>query len=141
MTTYSSCDRATMSNTGESLEPRNTQQWQITQITGDLRKFSEYVLIPNHKSGKDKIFIGLLGYRPNNINDAQALLEIYITQAKTKFVAQDYTVGECDCHGQRFTITIEIKGNKLFTGWILDQQGTLKLATPFTGFANGGNPS
>jgi hypothetical protein len=130
-----------MSNTDKSLEPQNTQQWQITQITGDLRKFSEYVLIPKHKSGKDKIFIGLLGYRPNNINDAQDLLEIYITQAQAKFVAQDYTIGEYDLHGQRFTITIEIKGKRLLTGWILDKQGTLKLATPFTGFANGGNPS
>lgn len=128
-----------MSNTGESLEPENTQQSQITQITGDRRKFSEYVLTPNHKSGKDKIFLGLLGYRPNNLDDAQALLETYIAQAQAKFVAQDYTVGECDRHGQRFTIVVEIRGKSLLTGWILDNQGRLKLATPFSGFANGGN--
>ncbi|MCY7272252.1 MAG: hypothetical protein LH702_00545 [Phormidesmis sp. CAN_BIN44] len=130
-----------MSNTGENLEPENTQQWQITQITGDPRKFSDYVLIPNHKSGKDKIFLGLLGYRPNNLDDAQTLLETYITQAQAKFAAQDYTVGERDRHGQRFTIVIEIRGKRLLTGWILDNQGTLKLATPFSGFVNGGNPS
>jgi hypothetical protein len=130
-----------MSNTGESLEPENAQQWQVNQITGDPRKFSEYVLVPSHKSGKDKIFLGLLGYRPYNLDDAQALLETYITQAQAKFVAQDYTVGEHDHHGQRFTIVIEIRGKRLLTGWILDNQGTLKLATPFSGFANGGNPS
>jgi hypothetical protein len=130
-----------MSNTGESLKPENAQQWQINQITGDPRKFSEYVLVPSHKSGKDKIFLGLLGYRPYNLDDAQALLETYITQAQAKFVAQDYTVGEHDHHGQRFTIVIEIRGQRLLTGWILDNQGTLKLATPFSGFANGGNPS
>jgi len=129
-----------MSNTGESLEPENTQQWQITQTTGDLRKFSEYVLSPNHKSGKDKIFLGLLGYRPNNFDDAQALLETYITQAQIKFVAKDYTIGERDHHGQRFTIVVEIRGKSLLTGWILDNQGTLKLATPFSGFKNGDNP-
>lgn len=99
-----------MSNKGESLEPENTQQWQVNQTTGDPRKFSEYVLVPSHKSGKDKIFLGLLGYRPYNLDDAQALLETYITQAQAKFVAQDYTVGEHDHHGQRFTIVIEIRG-------------------------------
>jgi hypothetical protein len=130
-----------MSNKGESLEPENTQQWQVNQTTGDPRKFSEYVLVPSHKSGKDKIFLGLLGYRPYNLDDAQALLETYITQAQAKFVAQDYTVGERDHHGQRFTIVIEIRRQRLLTGWILDNQGTLKLATPFSGFANGGNPS
>ncbi|KAM3112947.1 DUF6883 domain-containing protein [Phormidesmis sp. 146-33] len=130
-----------MSNTGENLEPENNPQWQITLITGDFRKFSEYVLIPNHKSGKDKIFLDLLGYRPNNLDDAQTLLETYITQAQFKFAAQDYTIGEQDRHGQRFTIIVEVRSKKLRTGWILDNQGTLKLATPFSGFANGGNPS
>ena len=129
-----------MSNIGENFEPEKTQQWQINQITGDLRKFSEYVLVPNRKSGKDRIFLGLLGYRPNNLNDAQALLAIYITQTQAKFAAQDYTISERDRYGQRFTITIEIKGRKLLTGWILDNQGRLKLATPFSGFANGGSP-
>ncbi len=128
-----------MSNTGEGLEPEDTQQWQITQIIGDPRKFSEYVLVRNHKSGKDKIFLGLLGYRPNNPEDTQALLETYIVQARAKFIAQEYSVGECDRHGQRFSIIIEIKGKRLYTGWVLDNQGTLKLATPFSGFANGGN--
>ena len=134
-------DRAIMSNTGENLESENAQQWQINQIIGDPRKFSEYVLVPSHQSGKDKIFLGLLGYRPRNLDDAQALLEIYVTQAQAKFVAQDYIVGEHDRHGQRFTIIVEIRSKTLLTGWILDNQGTLKLATPFSGFANGGNPS
>jgi hypothetical protein len=128
-----------MSNTGENLEPENTSQWRNIQITGDFRKFSKYVLVPNHKSGKDKIFLELLGYRPNNIEDAQALLEIYITQAQARFAAQDYTVGESDRHGQRFTIVVEIRGRRLRTGWILNNQGILKLATPFSGFATGGN--
>ena len=130
-----------MSNTAGNLEPENVRQWQANQVTGDPRKFSEYVLVPSHKSGKDKVFLGLLGYRPNNLDDAQALLEIYITQAQAKFVARDYTVGEHDRHGQRFTIIVEIRGKRLLTGWILDNQGTLKLATPFSGFANGDNPS
>jgi len=105
------------------------------QVTGDFRKFSEYVLIPNHKSGKDRIFLGILGYRPNSIEDAQELLTLYIEQAQAKFANQEYIVGESDRYGQRLTIVIEVRGRKLLSGWILDTNGTLKLATPFCGFA------
>ncbi|MDF5730215.1 MAG: hypothetical protein PUP92_19900 [Rhizonema sp. PD38] len=100
-----------------------------------MRKFSEYVLIPNHRSGKDRIFLGILGYHPNSIEDAQELLMLYIEQAQVNFVNQKYIVGENDQYGQRLTIVIEVRGRKLLTGWILDANGTLKLATPFSGFA------
>lgn len=120
-------------------ESENSQQWQISQITADFRKFSEYVLVPNHKSGKDKIFIGSLGYRPHNLDDAQALVEHYISQVKNKFSSQEYIIGESDDYGQRFSVIIEVRGRRLLTGWILDNQGILKLATPFSGFASGGN--
>jgi hypothetical protein len=124
---------------GVPSESENSGEWQVTQITGDLRKFSEYVLVPNHKSGKDRIFIGRLGFRPNSLTDAEELLAAYISQAIVKFAAKEYIVGEADSYGQRFTIIVEIRGKRLFTGWILDDQGILKLATPFSGFAPGGN--
>ncbi len=54
-------------------------------VTGDMRKFLEYVLVPQHRSGKDKIFINLLGYRPYNLTDATELLALYLEQAKIKF--------------------------------------------------------
>jgi hypothetical protein len=108
----------------------------LTQFTGDIRKFSEYVLVPNHRSGKDKVFLDLLGYRPNNLEDAQALLDLYLHQAKQKFLAQQYIEGESDWYGQRFSIVIEVKGYALTTGWILDDCDILKLATPFAGFAS-----
>ena len=49
-----------------------------------------------------------------------------------------------DQYGQRFTIEIELtsKGQtsgrtyRVLSGWILDANGTLKLTTPFTGFAS-----
>ena len=61
-----------------------------------MRKFSEYVLIPNHKSGKDQIFLGILGYRPKSIEDAQEILTLYIEQAQAKFANREYIVGEND---------------------------------------------
>jgi LPS O-antigen subunit length determinant protein (WzzB/FepE family) len=110
-------------------------EWEATQIIGDCRKFLNYVLVPNHKTGKDKIFIGTLGFRPNSNEDAQELLSTYISQAQAKFSQKDYVIGEEDQYGQRFTIVIEVRGKRLLTGWILDADGTLKLVTPFSGFA------
>jgi hypothetical protein len=124
-----------MSDPKNESQSEHSQAWNLIQVTGDVRKFSEYVLIPNHRSGKDRIFLGLLGYRSNNLKDAQTLLTLYTNQAQTKFLAQQYIVGEYDQHGQRFTIVIEIKGFRLMTGWILDDYGILKLETPFAGFA------
>jgi len=119
-----------MSN-GESENPTTGLTWTIYQIIADVRKFSEYVLIPNHRSGKDKIFID----RPNNLEDAQTLQKLYVHQAQAQLLAQQYTLGDSDRYGQRFTIIIEVKEELLLTGWILDNNGILKLATPFAGFA------
>ncbi len=125
-----------MNNSEEPNNQEQSSEWKAIIVTGDPRKFSNYVLVPNHKSGKDKIFINLLGFRPNSDEDAQELLSTYISQAQTKFNLPDYIVGEKDQYGQRFTIVIEIRGKRLYTGWILGTDGILKLATPFSGFAN-----
>ncbi|GAA6616587.1 DUF6883 domain-containing protein [Scytonema sp. NUACC26] len=120
---------------GETDNEEKVTEWEVTQVTGDTRKFTDYVLVPNHKTGKDKIFIGTLGFRPNSNEDAQELLSTYISQAQAKFNQKDYIVGEKDRYGQRFTIVVEVRGKRLLTGWILGTDGTLKLATPFSGFA------
>lgn len=124
-----------MSNHEDETNNEEVAEWEVRRVTGDLRKFSNYVLVPNHKTGKDKIFIDTLGFRPNSNEDAQELLSSYISQAQEKFNLRDYVVGEKDQYGQRFTIVIEIRGKRLLSGWILGTDGTLKLATPFSGFA------
>jgi filamentous hemagglutinin len=105
------------------------------RLTVDIRKFLEYVLIPNHSSGKDKVFLDILGYRPRNQQDATALVTLYIQQATEKFTRREYLINHQDRYGQRFTIEIEVRGQYLLTGWILNKEGFLKLATPFSGFA------
>jgi len=82
-----------------------------------------------------------MGY---GIEDAQELLDIYIAQVREKFADKEYVIGLRDQYGQRFTIEIELTGKgaaagrtyHVFSGWILDINGTLKLSTPFTGFAS-----
>jgi hypothetical protein len=110
------------------------EEWIADSVTGDIRKFTEYVLVPDHPTGKDKIFLGTLGYRPRNQEDGVELLGMYVSQAQEKFNTNDYVVGTKDEYGQRFTITITVKGKNLKTGWILKDK-TLKLSTPFSGFA------
>jgi hypothetical protein len=58
------------------------------------------------------------------------IVQLRVSQAQAKFIQSDYIVGEKDQYGQRFTIVIEIRGKRLYTGWILGTDGILKLATP-----------
>ncbi len=104
-------------------------------VSGDPRKFSAYVLVPGHRTGKDRVFLGMLGYRPYSEEDAHALLTTYVSQARAKLARGEYEIDARDHHGQRYTIEIEIKGRFVLSGWILRPDGTLWLATPFTGFS------
>jgi hypothetical protein len=105
------------------------------RIVADPRKFTEYVLVPDHPKGKDRIFLGRLGYRPRSEEDALALAEMYVAQARERIAAGEYALGESDEFGQRVTIEIELRGTAIVSGWILQPGGTLWLATPFSGFA------
>jgi len=126
-------------------------EWVVKEIVGDISKFSRYVLVPDHPSGKDKIFRDSMGYA---IEDAEDPLRIYISQAHEKLARKEYAIGLMDPkeyaigltdpYGQRFTVEVELAGKgqmlgrtyRLLSGWILDANGTLKLTTPFTGFAS-----
>jgi uncharacterized protein DUF6883 len=106
-----------------------------SRVIADPRKFTEYVLVPGHSTGKDRIFIDRLGYRPRSEEDARNLVETYVAQARERITARTYELGEADEFGQRLTIEIELRGTTVLSGWILRPDGTLWLATPFTGFA------
>jgi hypothetical protein len=104
-------------------------------IVADPRKFSEYVLVPDHPKGKDRIFVARLGYRPRSEEDARVLAQTYVSQALERIAAGEYAVGDGDEFGQRVTIEIELRGTTILSGWILQPGGTLWLVTPFAGFA------
>ena len=105
------------------------------RITANPSKFSAYVLVPNHPTGKDRIFIERLGYRPRNDEDARTLANAYISQAHAQIAAGAFEMRESDEFGRRIMIMVEIGGLRLLSGWLLRPDGTLTLATPFTGFA------
>ncbi len=107
---------------------------RIIPLTVDPRKFWAYVLVPGHPSGKDRIFLGLLGYRPWSQEDATTLAKTYHDQAATRFTSGDVTWSRADSHGQRVIIDIELKGHWLRSVWILRPAGELALVTPFSGF-------
>jgi hypothetical protein len=97
-------------------------------------KFLNYVLVPGHPSGKDRIFLGRLGYRPRNEEDARTLAATYMEQARRKLEAGDVVIGEADEYGRRVVIAIEIRGALVRSAWLLRPDGTFDLVTPFTGF-------
>ncbi len=97
------------------------------------------MLSPEDAIGKDKIFLDRLGFRERNLEDAQMLLEIYLTQAEAKLAEGQYQIGRADRFGQRFTIEITVRGLTLLTGWILTDQSILRLTTPFAGFPKSNN--
>jgi HTH-like domain len=127
---YAWCNRPPSLRTqeNEKLSQDIQQIHQNSRRTYGSPRIHAALIAKGWQVGRQRVvhLMAKLGYRPYNLDDAQALLETYITQAQAKFVAQNYTVGEHDHHGQRFTIVIEIRGQKLLTGWILDNQGTLK---------------
>lgn len=104
-------------------------------IAGDIRKFSEYVLVPDHPLGKDRVFLALLGFRPRSLADGAALLEMYLDRAGEAVERGAYRLGEDLGYGVRCSIIVEVRGVALVSGWVLRSDGTLWLATPFSGFA------
>ena len=105
------------------------------RIVASVRKFSEYVLVPGHGSGKDGVFIDLLGFRPRNAEDARELSDLYVTQARERWERGEVRAVGQDKWGRRFEIEIEVRTVRVISGWVLRDDNVLWLATPFSGFA------
>ena len=106
------------------------------EATCDIRKFTEYLFSPKYNfNGKGKKFIEW-GY---SIEDSQMLKEEYEKQALEKYTQSDYTLGALDKEGQRINIRVELfdrNKNKIVivkSGWMVDPDGKIRLATPFCG--------
>lgn len=91
--------------------------FQPHAINSYPRQFSEYVLVPDHLSGKDKIFIDQLGFRPRN-NDSKILLETYLDQARTAVARGDDRRGVDLGHSVQSTNMVEVCGQVVVSGWL-----------------------
>jgi hypothetical protein len=105
------------------------------QIVVDPRKFREYVLVPGHSSGKDRVFLELLGFGAHSAADAEELARTYQDQARQQILLEEVRFSGTHEHGLRFMIVVVIRGVAVQTGWLLRRDGTLWLTTPFRGFA------
>lgn len=98
-------------------------------------KYDPYLFDPKgtYKHGKDKLF-RLWGYTET---DVQWLKEEIERQGLENYLAGRYTLNKLDSNGQRINIVVIIPrkdkhGEATFTtGWIVEPQGTIRLATPY----------
>lgn len=101
-------------------------------------KFRNYIFKPGATHGKNKVFEGL-GY---DRNDSEYLAQLYQEQAMEKYMSGEYVLKKKDEFGQRIDIEIELRGkgayeNKvsyLKSGWMINEDGSISLNTPFSGF-------
>ena len=106
------------------------------KATCDIRKFTEYVFDEEKSKGKKELFESW-GY---TIKDSEYLRQLYISQAIQKYCNGDYVYKGVEYYA-RIEIVIELPSNngevqRIKTGWSLLPQGEIKIATPFSGFAN-----
>ena len=103
--------------------------------TCNIEKFTKYVFDETNNKGKKAIFESW-GY---TIEDSEYLQQFYISQAIQKYCNGEYVYKGVEYYA-RIEILIELPSNKgvqrIKTGWTLLKNGEIKLATPFSGFAN-----
>ncbi len=111
---------------------------KVVNATVDSRKFTDYLFKDGATHGKDVVYRNL-GYGKEH---SEALIKLYQEQAAKKYAAGQYTLGKKDQYGQRIDIEIELPGigdaagktSYLRSGWMIREDGSITLNTPFTGF-------
>ena len=104
-----------------------------------VEKFRDYVFKLGATHGKDHVFRSL-GY---DISHSEALATLYEQQAVERYARQDFALGVLDHHGQRVNVTIELPGigqqagqiSYLLSGWMIRDEDSITLNTPFSGFS------
>ncbi len=109
---------------------------RIPSITANafckIDKFELYVFAPKHMNkGKNKLFTDW-GY---SIMDSEYLKKEFERQANIAYQAGKYTLEDTIEYGQIINITINLKGHKIISGWLVYPNGKISLNTPFCGFA------
>ncbi len=102
----------------------------------DIRKFTEYIFNEAKKDGKMAIFENM-GF---NFYDSQYLQQLFLTQALEKYCNGDYKYKGVGKYFARIEIVIDIPTatgttKSVKTGWSLQADGKIILATPFSGWA------
>ena len=104
--------------------------------TYDIRKFTGYIFSDKYDDGKKELFESW-GY---TIEDSGYLQQLYVSQALQKYCDGGYVFKGVEYYA-RIEIVIELPSNnggvqRIKTGWSLLPKGEIKMATPFSGFAN-----
>ena len=113
-----------------------TVQNQATAIAA-YEKFAKYAFDPTNSKNKGKAaMFESWGY---TAADSKWMMAEYERQAKEKYIAGEYYLGDLNIYGQRVNIYITIPrkdgtGNLTYkTGWIAEPNGQIRLVTPYGG--------
>jgi hypothetical protein len=109
-----------------------------TEIVTPVEKFSQYVFKAGDPSGKGAIFRSL-GY---SAKDSKHLSQLYSKQASRNIANGRFTRGDVTQYGQRITMNVNVAGRgasagknyQVKTGWLIRNNGSVTLSTPFSGF-------
>ena len=109
------------------------------KASAPVAKFSAYLFREGAIHGKDAIFRSY-GY---GAGDSVTLAREFERQARAKYARGDYRIGRADDFGQRVTISVELEGQgaavgratRIDTGWMIREDGSISLNTPFAGFS------
>lgn len=97
-----------------------------------ISKLDKYVYSEKYfDNGKRHIFESI-GFDKDSLYSLKTLFE---KQAKENYLGGRYVLKKLDKYGQRITITVEIKGRKIKSGWMLCPEGKIRNITPFGGWA------
>ena len=116
--------------------PKSTRTVQAqAKTTSPIRKYTEYRFNPDNPKNKKKY--DLFRFWGYDISDSEWMVEESQRQAREKYIAGDYSLGDLDEHGQRIHIQMEIPDKvtgelRVFrTAWMARPNGELVLATPY----------
>lgn len=119
-------------------DPKSTRTvLRKAKATSPIKKFSEYLFnADNPQSKKKAALFKKWGY---DSADSQWMVEETQRQAREKYIAGEYSLGNLDEHGQRINIQITIPDKitgemRVFrSAWMVKPNGEVILVTPYGG--------
>ncbi len=102
------------------------------QTSCSIDKISNYIFNSENNKGKKDLFESW-GY---SIADSVEIQNELKNQALNNYINGNYELRNLDQYGLRLAIPVNLRGNKFYSGWMLEPEGKIRNITPFGGQIN-----